>query len=204
MAPMTTPRDPLLGTDRLLVDGTNLLHAIARRPGAAPSAALIGRLRAAIPAGVGIELVLDGPPDRGMRGQRVASGLLIRHSGRRSADALLVDLVDDTRQAAGPSGAFGLLVVTDDHELRTRVRAGGARATGTAWLIGRLERPRLASPSIGNRRPPKPAAATATAPTGGARDDDDGHRPGWTPGRGATSKRGNPHRARRSSGRMPT
>lgn len=208
MVPMTTPRDPLIGTDRLLIDGTNLLHALARRPGAAPPAALIGRLRAAIPASVGIELVLDGAPDRGMRGQRVASGLLIRHSGRRSADALLIDLVTDTRVAAGPTATAGLLVVSDDHDLRTRVRAAGARTTGTAWLIGRLERPRLASPSVGNRRPPKPAVASASASAAASasatRDADDDGRPGWTPGRGATTKRGNPRRTKRSSGRMPT
>ncbi|MEJ7749344.1 MAG: hypothetical protein WKF56_08565 [Candidatus Limnocylindrales bacterium] len=168
------PRDPLNGTDRLLVDGTNLLHAISRRPGAAPHAALIGVLRAIVPANVGIELVFDGTPDPGMRGQRVASGLLVRHGGRRSADELLVSLVDETRQAAGPEATAGLLIVSDDHGLRAALRARGARTAGTDWLIGRMERPRLAGPSIGNKRPP---TASHRPPTAGQRPQTGSGRP---------------------------
>ena len=37
---------------------------------------------------VRIEIVFDGPPDRGLRGTRIASGLTVRHSGRYSADSL--------------------------------------------------------------------------------------------------------------------
>jgi hypothetical protein len=51
------------------------------------------------------------------------------------------------------------------------------------WLIGRLERGRLSAPSTGNARGPAPQAA-----------DDTDERPGWRPGRGATTKRGNPKR----------
>ena len=69
-------RDPLAATVRLLVDGTNLLHAMSRRPGAAPPAALVGRLRGAIPAFITIELVFDGPAEPGLRGERIASGRL--------------------------------------------------------------------------------------------------------------------------------
>ena len=36
-----------------------------------------------------------------MRGERVASGLIVRHAGRRSADELLLSLVDETRATAG-------------------------------------------------------------------------------------------------------
>lgn len=185
------PRDPFTGTDRLLIDGTNLLHVMSRRPGAAPQAALIGKLRAAVPASIGIELVFDGAPDRGMRGERVAAGLIVRHAGRRSADELLLALVDETRGAVGAAGTSGLLVVTDDRALRSALAALGARTAGSRWLLDRLDRPKLASPSVGNPRPPK---------TGGDVDDE---RPGWKPGRGATTKRGNPRRGRPSSGRMP-
>jgi hypothetical protein len=204
MATMTTDRrDPLVGTDRLLVDGTNLLHAITRRAGAAPPAALIGRLRAAIPASIGVELVLDGAPDPGLRGQRVAAGLIVRHAGRRSADAVLLDLVSEARTAVGPGGAAGLLVVTDDVDLRTAIRGRGARTAGSAWLLARLDRPRLAAPSVGNRRPPASGAGGTTA-SGASAADDDANPPGWKPGRGATAKRGNPRRGRPSSGRMPS
>lgn len=192
----TLPRDPLTGTDRLLIDGTNLLHALSRKPGAAPQAALIGRLRAIVPAAIGIELVFDGAPDPGMRGERVASGLIVRHAGRRSADEVLLSLVDETRAVAGAAAAGAVLVVSDDHALRASLRAKGARTAGSAWLLGRLERPKLSAPSVGNRRPP-PGRPTeerdpATEP------------PRWKPGRGATTKRGNPRRGRPSSGSMPT
>lgn len=202
----TLPRDPLTGTDRLLIDGTNLLHAVAKRAGskpgsAAPQAALIGRLRAVVPPAIGIELVFDGPPEPGMRGERVAAGLIVRHAGRRSADEVLLGLVDEARAAVGPEGAAGLLVVSDDHDLRAALRARGARTAGSAWLLGRLDRPKLASPSVGNRRPARGGNAAAGGggdPATDAADD----RPGWRPGRGATTKKGNPRRGR-SSGRMP-
>lgn len=205
------PRDPLTGTDRLLVDGTNLLHVLARRSGPAPQAALIGRLRAIVPASIGIELVFDGAPEPGMRGQRVAAGVLVRHAGRRTADELLLALVDEARAAVGIEGTAGLLVVSDDHDLRSKLRTKGARTAGSAWLLGRLERPRLSAPSVGNRRPPGSGAGRGSgsgrgepmqggAPAGDAGDD----RSGWKPGRGATTKRGNPRRRPRSSGSMPT
>ena len=189
------PRDPLENTDRLLIDGTNLLYAMSKGDGAgaAPPAALIGRLRGVIPANVGIELVFDGSPGPSMRGEKVAAGLIVRHAGRRSADELLRSLVDETRSVAGPQATAGLLIVSDDHDLRTSLRERGARTAGSAWLLGRLARGRLASPTVGNKRPARGA--------GGPPEDPD--RPGWKPGRGATVKRGNPCRGRPSSGRMP-
>jgi hypothetical protein len=206
------PKDPLTGTDRLLVDGTNLLHAVSNRPGAAPQATLIGRLRAMVPASIGIELIFDGMPERGMRGERVAAGLIVRHAGRRSADELLLSLVDEARAAVGAAGLSGILVVSDDHALRAQLRTKGARTAGAAWLLGRLDRPKLSAPSVGNRRPPSSGGGGGRGggPSGGGqpgRDDptgDDDAKPGWRPGRGATTKRGNPRRGRPSSGSMPS
>ncbi len=192
----TLPRDPLTGTDRLLVDGTNLLHQLSKRPGAAPQAALIGKLRAFVPPAIGIELVFDGMPDRGMRGQRVASGLIVRHAGARSADAVLLSLVEEVRAVAGAEATAGLLIITDDRELKKALRLRGARTARTSWLIARLDRPALSAPSIGNRKPPP-------APYQPGTGDDDPPKAGWKPGRGATTKRGNPRRGHPSSGRMP-
>jgi hypothetical protein len=191
-----TSRDPLANTDRLLVDGTNLLHALSRRggSGSAPPTALVGRLRAMVPASIGIEVVLDGAPERGMRGERVAAGVIVRHSGRRSADDLLLGLLDEVRAVAGAPASARILVITDDRALRTALHERGARTAGSAWLLERLERPRLAASSVGNRRPP----AAASEP-----DLDADPRPGWRPGRGATTKRGNPRRGKPSSGTMP-
>ncbi len=203
-------RDPLAATDRLLVDGTNLLHALGKRRSGSgdgagstpmPPATLIGRLRGAIPASIGIELVFDGPPERGMRGERVAAGLIVRHAGRRTADELLISLVDEARAMAGAAATAGLLIVSDDHALRTHLRERGARTAGAAWLIGRLERKTLASPSVGNRRPPRAPGHAGGGSAGG--DPDDADRPGWKPGRGATVKKGNPRRGKPRSGRMP-
>lgn len=191
--------NPLDGVDRLLVDGTNLLHALARRPSGAaplPPAALVGRLRAAIPSAVAIELVLDGPPDPGMRGTRVASGLIVRHAGRRNADEVLMWLVDQARDAAGPRGADNILVVTDDRDLRYAIGRRGGKTAGARWLTTRLERTTIASPTTGNRRPRVASGKPGVADTTGFDDDagDDAQPTGWRPGRGATTKHGNPKR----------
>ena len=82
----------------MIIDGSNLLHALGRGKGRpAPAATLVGRLRAVIPAPIRIELIFDGPPDRGLHGTRIASGLTVRHSGSMSADRLIERLeeIDD-------------------------------------------------------------------------------------------------------------
>jgi hypothetical protein len=199
-------RDPLAATQRLLVDGTNLLHSMVRRAsaGAAPAATLIGRLRAIIPPGVAIELVFDGPPERGLRNERIAAGTTVRYGGPRSADAVILSLVDDARVLDGADGTAGLLVVTDDRELKYGARMRGARTAGSAWLLGRLGSGRLASPSVGNPRPPHVPGGMAGGPAATG-DDEESDRAGWRPGRGATTKRGNPRRSPKAggTGRMP-
>ena len=188
--------NPLANTDRLLIDGTNLLHTMSRTGGAAPAATLIGRMRAIVPAQVAIELIFDGPPERGLRGERIASGTSVRYSGPRTADAVILALVDDVRMVDGADGTAGLLVVTDDRDLRHGARMRGARTAGSAWLLGRLGSGRLSSPSIGNPRPPRPVQAVSQSDGDPAESD----RIGWQPGRGATTKRGNPHRSPKSGG----
>jgi hypothetical protein len=184
------PRDPLAATTRLFVDGTNLLHALSQSAERMPSAALVGRLRGIIPADIAIELVFDGPAERGLRGERIASGVRVRYSGSRSADALLLSLVGEIAATEGDEATGGILVVSDDRDLRNRLRLRGARSAGAAWLLGRLDRGRLSSPSAGNPRPPAPPA-----------EPEDPDRPRWQPGRGSTTKRG-PSR-RRSRGSRP-
>ncbi len=61
-------------------------YALSKTATAAPPAALIGRLRGAIPAATTIELVFDGPPERGLRNERIAAGVIVRYSGGRTAD----------------------------------------------------------------------------------------------------------------------
>jgi rRNA-processing protein FCF1 len=171
----------------VIVDGNNLLHAGSRSTMPLPASAVIGRLRAAVPANVGIELVFDGPPDPGLRGERIASGLIVRHSGRRSADQAIVSLVEEAAPGTA-SGADNVLVVTDDRELRHAVGSRGAQTARSAWLLARLSRGTLQAPAIGNPRPPhSPSQGPREAPR------DESATP-WRPGRRATVKRGNPRR----------
>ena len=194
-APRRIRADPLDSTDRLLIDGSNLLHALRRGAGPAPAATLIGRLRAIIPPTVRIELVFDGPPEFGLRGTRIASGLTVRHSGRYSADSLIDRLVADAIGTGGSpdlahAAGDAILVVTDDGELSFGIRRRGARTIGAEWLVRRLDRPGHPSPHVGAPRPPR---QTGTPPT-----DDDADGPRWNPGRGATRKTGNPKRGRQA------
>ncbi len=184
-------QDPLSGVARLLVDATNVLHALARGADRQPPAALVGRLRGAIPPEVSIELVFDGPAERGLSGERIAGGVTVRYGGRFSADTILITLAEEAAEAGT---ADRLLVVTDDVALRHAVQRRGAATAGTAWLLRRLDRPRLTGLSVGNRRPP----AIAQPPAGeqSARDVADRR---WSPGRGATRKRGNPRRPAKGS-----
>jgi len=181
-------RSPLDRTTRLLVDGTNLLYRIGRVR-AAPPAAVIGRLRAAVPGTVTIDLVFDGV-GHGVFG-RVAQKMTVRYSGKRTADDVILDLTSEAAMMAagkpGTMGAEGVLAVTNDRELRDRLHAKGARTVPLQWLISRMDLPALVAPSAGNRRPPSIGAGQAH----GAHDrDEGGDRPGWKPGRGATTKTG--------------
>jgi len=115
--------------------------------------------------------------------------------------------IKDVRLLEGADGTATLLIVTDDRDLRHESRLRGARTAGSAWLLGRLDAGRLAAPSVGNPRPAKRSHHVASDRGDAAQDPDgvDTDRPGWKPGRGATSKRGNPRRAPKGSGtgRMP-
>lgn len=196
--------DPLAGVRLLVVDGTNLAHALSQRPEAGPRAAVLGRIRGAVPADVAIELVFDGPPEPGAT-VRAASHVTVRYGGRRSADLLVIERLEVDAGGPGQARAIAriperhpeILVVTDDAQLARACRARGARTARTSWLIGRMERGRLSSPSVGNARPPK----SAGVPDREAAAAKDGT--GWRPGRGATAKRGNPRRSPRPGRRPP-
>ena len=148
--------DPLAGIERVLIDGSNLAYALGRAGaggGARPAAALVGPLRAAFPDAVRVELVFDGPGAG--TGARIATNLFVSYSGRRPADRVIEEAVAAQLTADGPAGTWGILVVSDDRELRDLVRAKGARVAGTGWLATRLDRS-LGPGSIGHRRAPRP------------------------------------------------
>ena len=112
-----------------------------------------------------IELVFDGPPDRGLRNERIATGLVVRYSGGRTADEVILTIIDDVRMLDGADGSAVLLVVTDDRDLRHGSRMRGARTAGSAWLLGRLGSGRLHSASVGNPRPARGARPAQTPAT---------------------------------------
>ncbi len=266
--PRPPAASPLEGIERALVDGNNLLGALRRDGVGIAPAALVGRLRAVIELPIRIELLFDGPPDPGMRDTRIASGVTVRHSGRMTADAVLIGLV---REAQDPGA---VLVITNDVELRREIMRRGGRTASATWLVGRLEKGRLEGPRMpiarpteavairpsGARpapnRPPSPRLAAGdgarrstrstrspnaaaapprtgpiprldpadpkprtgpiprlTAPAAPPADaqsslralgadptkDDQPDGSGWQPGRGATAKKGNPHRSPRTA-----
>ncbi len=192
-----SPRSPLDDTDRLVVDGTNLLHRLGGAD--APPSTIVGRLRAAVPMTIAVELVFDGV-GHGVTG-RVAQAMHVRYSGRRTADEAILELAGD---GTSPLTAARTLVVTDDRDLRVSLTARGARTAGAAWLLGRMNLAAAApakgrrGSAIGSGRPTGAAPASSAASGAGgpsAKDDDD--RPRWKPGRGATSKTGAPKKVAR-------
>lgn len=164
--------DPLAGVERVLVDGSNLAYALGRatpRGDSAtaaprPNVAVIASVRAAFPPGVRVEVVFDGVGEVGVgrpgRLARAAENLYVEHAGKQSADRVIERAVAAQLAADGPAGTWGILVVTDDRELRGLVQAKGARVAGTAWLGSRLARVGGATgrsgTSFGHARPPRP------------------------------------------------
>jgi hypothetical protein len=150
---------------RILIDGRNVQHALAResanRRGGPPlpTAALVARLRAAFSPPTEVELILDGHPGGGPSG-RIAPGFVVTFSRHASADAVIGDRVAEALAALGPAGAWSVIVVTDDREVRDHARRNGARVEGTAWLAARLASPVPprggAGTGFGQGRPPKP------------------------------------------------
>ncbi|HEY8167911.1 MAG TPA: hypothetical protein VIF84_04295 [Candidatus Limnocylindrales bacterium] len=182
----------------LVIDGNNLLHRTAGgldasgRPGGPAARVLVPRLRAMVPEGCLVDLVLDGTPDPGGPMREKVGVVTIRHAGRRSADDAIVELVDGQR----PADRAATVVVTDDRALADRVRRLGARHERIDWLQARLDLahrgPRSADQSASVARS-KPVGAGRPATEADPQDED---RTPWRPGRGATRKRGNPRRGR--------
>jgi rRNA-processing protein FCF1 len=176
---------PLDGIDRLLIDGNNLLHRISGSVDPGAIRLLLARLSGAIPATLPTIVMLDGHAASGTdRHQRIRRGLEIHHAGSLSADDALLNLVKDT----SPRDRTGVILVTDDRALTDKTRHLGAHTQRLDWLQQILDgKPAGANASIGRKGVPPPTPTTS--------DDD---RQPWQPGRGATTKKGNPRRTRRA------
>jgi hypothetical protein len=154
---------------RILIDGRNVQHALARASSRGPASplptvALIARLRAAFSPPTEVELILDGHPGGGPVG-RLAPGLSVSYSRHATADEVIGDRAAEALLTLGPAGAWSVIVVTDDREVRDHARRNGARVEGTAWLAdrlaGRTSEPgggvphRRPGSSVGGGRPPR-------------------------------------------------
>jgi len=184
--------------DLLLVDGDNLLHDVRGSRDEGAVAWLLPRLAAWRAAETRIVLALDGHPAPGIATRpRIVQGIEVRHSGSRSADDLIVSLLEGM-----PFGERArAVIVTRDRTLRARARAAGGLTRSVEWLMEQLASGRPGgggSPppvGIGQGRPRTVRSDVAT-PATPARNGPDGGE-GWQPGRGATRKRGNPRRVAR-------
>ena len=182
--------DPLASTEWLLVDGTNLLHALSKSTVAAPRGALIGRLRGVVPAGDRHRSSSSTDP------RNPASAASGSRPGYGSATAAVArpttSCSDWSMRRARPTAR------------RARPRSSWSPTTATCATpcSSRAPEPRgrrgSSVASTGRRHDPPgpvlPRRGAHLAPIDG--DDDDG--PRWEPGRGATVKKGNPRKAPRA------
>jgi hypothetical protein len=148
---------------RILIDGRNVQHALARANAAGggaplPTSALIARLRAAFSPPTEVELILDGHPGGSVSG-RVAPSFTVTYSRHATADEVIGDRVAEALIALGPAGAWSVIVVSDDREVRDHARRNGARVENATWLGARLAapvgQPARAGTAIGQGRAPR-------------------------------------------------
>ena len=183
-----TALSDLAGINRLLIDGNNVLHRVSGSVDPGAQRALLATLRGALPADIHTTLMLDGHPASGTdRRQRVAGNLEIQHAGSLSADDALLNIVRDQSQA----DRAAMVLVTDDRALTDKARHLGARTKRLEWLDQLMTQVR---PQIGQRRQ---VGIGGGRPVARPQETPDTEREPWRPGRGATTKRGNPRRGRR-------
>jgi hypothetical protein len=154
---------------RVLVDGRNVQRALERgsAPGSLPTAALVGRLRAAFPRPIEVELILDGHAGPTPTG-RIMPGFSVVYSRHLSADFVIAERVVDALKWLGPADVDSVLVISDDREVTGHARRHGTRVQGTSWLAAHMDAaaaaPAARGTSIGQGRPPRsPNAERRTA-----------------------------------------
>lgn len=143
---------------RVLIDGRNVQHALARDRGSSlPTAALVARLRAAFSPPTEVELILDGHASRSPQG-RVSPGLTVVFTKGATADQVIGDRVTEAFRTLGGIDAWSVVVVTDDREVRDHARRNGVRVEGTAWLGDRLRGGAAAGVGVPRRPGARPDA----------------------------------------------
>lgn len=175
----------------LLVDGDNLLHDVRGSRDAGGVAWLLPRLSGWRPSHLRIVVALDGHPAPGETSRaRVTRGIEFHHSGSRSADDLIVDLL----KAQPYAGRSRTAVITRDRGLQARASRAGGLTRSVDWLMRQL-----GGSAASGRAGGRPAGIGQGKPPPRRRGDgsgsDESDVDGWTPGRGATRKKGNPRRS---------
>jgi hypothetical protein len=156
---------------------------------------------------VTITVMLDGHPDPGeAHRRRVATGVEFRHSGDLDGDTAIVSTLRNRPYAERSR----TIVVTDDRQLGDRVRHSGGMVRRLDWLVNGLaasvgEAVPAGGAAQASKRPPTGIGGGKRRPVPGdqpAHGDADEEREPWRPGRGATSKSGNPRKAPKRAGKI--
>ena len=181
--------------DLLLIDGDNLLHDVRGARDEGGVAWLLPRLSGWRPKHLRIVVGLDGHAAPGEAGrQKATRGIEFHHSGRRSADDLLIDLLKAQPYAKRSRTA----IVTRDRVLQARTRRAGGQTRSVDWLMRQVS-----GPSQGSAKGPSPVGIGQGKPTTKRHydpyDPEEQGLPSWQPGRGATRKKGNPKRSPKGS-----
>jgi hypothetical protein len=109
----------------VLIDGNNLLHSL---PAGSNNRSGVRRqvLDAARSEKMRITVVFDGPPPGGSPEMEHLGPVTVRYSGGKSADDAILQLIPQGSRASES------VVVTDDQELRRRVRERGGTVRSLA------------------------------------------------------------------------
>ena len=121
----------------VVIDGNNLLHSL---PSGSNNRSGVRRqvLDAVRNEKVRITVVFDGPPPGGFPEVEHLGPVTVRYSGKTSADDVILQLIPQGSRASES------VVVTDDQELRRRVRERGGTVRSLAqW---RQRKPRKGRP----------------------------------------------------------
>jgi predicted RNA-binding protein with PIN domain len=118
----------------IVIDGNNLLHSLSNhdRNRDAVRRRALDTVRH---EGVKLTVVFDGPPPSGSPEHEHLGRVSIRYSGSASADDVIVGLLPSGRRASE------WVVVTDDRDLRHRVRERGAQVRSLSEWRSRKSRP---------------------------------------------------------------
>jgi hypothetical protein len=183
--------------DLFLIDGDNLLHDVRGTRDEGGVAWLLPRLRTWRPDHVHIIVSLDGhPPQSEPRRKRAVKGIEFYHAGSRSADDMLIDIL----RAQPYARRSRTVIVTRDRGLQDRARRAGGGTRSVDWLMqqmtsgsGGAQDGKATKPvGIGQGKPPKKRHFDPPDPS-------EAERQPWEPGRGATTKKGNPRRSAKRS-----